>query len=460
MERYYFTEEHGLFRESIRNFLAKEVTPFIDEWEEKRNIPKSIYKKFGEMGYFGLMFPEKYGGMDLDFFYSVILLEEIIRPNSGGFGAAMGSHSFLALNHINAQGTEAQKEKYLVEGIKGELIGALAITEPGGGSDVASMRTTATREGDTYVLNGSKIFITNGVSSDFIVVAAKTDASAGANGISMFIVDRDTPGLSATNIEKLGWHASDTGDIALDGVRIPASHLLGEENKGFFYIMHHFALERLVMAVGGVAAADFALEKALHYMSEREAFGRTINKFQVLRHRMAMIASETEALKVFNYDLCKRFNQGEYIVKEAAMAKLLSTELALKASDQCLQMFGGYGFTEEFPMARMYRDNRLGPIGGGSSEIMREIISKTIIDSKSYNSVLERANLAMEAASYNSQKSMNCLEKVFGLFWKKKPCQIFPNGKQIDELREISGRKWAIWVFWDSGILKNMAVLN
>jgi len=386
---YYFTEEHNLFRESIRDFLAKEVTPFIDEWEENRHIPKSIYKKFGEMGYFGLMFPEAYGGMDLDFFYSVILLEEMIRPNSGGFNAAMGSHSFLALNHINAQGNEEQKQKYLVPGIAGELVGCLAITEPGAGSDVAGIRTKATRDGDEYILDGSKIFITNGVNSDFLVVAAKTDPHAGANGISMFIVDRDSAGLSASNIEKLGWHASDTGDISLDGVRVPDSNLLGEENKGFFYIMHHFALERLVMAVGGVAAAEFALEKALQYMSEREAFGRPINKFQALRHRMSMLGSEIEALKIFNYDICKRYNKGEYVVKEAAMAKLLGTELALKASDECLQMFGGYGFTEEFPMARMYRDNRLGPIGGGSSEIMREIISKMIIDNKSYDSVLE-----------------------------------------------------------------------
>ncbi|MEM6804006.1 MAG: acyl-CoA dehydrogenase family protein [Bacteroidota bacterium] len=389
MKQYYFTEEHELFRESIRSFLEKEVTPFIDEWEENRHIPRSIFKKFGEMGYFGLMFPEKYGGLDLDFFYTVVLLEELVRPNSGGFNAAMGSHSYLALNHINAQGSEAQKEKYLQAGISGDLIGALAITEPGAGSDVAGIKTTARKEGDEYVINGSKIFITNGVNSDFLVVAAKTKADAGAQGISMFIVDRDSKGLSASNIEKLGWHASDTGDIALDEVRVPASNLLGEENQGFFYIMHHFALERLIMAIGGVASSDLALEKALKYMSEREAFGRPINKFQALRHKMSFLASEIEVQRAFAYDISKRYDKGEYVVKEAAMAKLLATELALKASDQCLQMFGGYGFTEEFPMARMYRDNRLGPIGGGSSEIMREIISKMIIDSKSYDSVLE-----------------------------------------------------------------------
>lgn len=404
MKQYYFTEEHELFRSSLKEFLAKEVAPNINQWEKDRRLPRDIFKKVGDMGYFGLLFPEKYGGLDLDFFYAVIFLEETAKMNSGGFGASIQAHLFLALKHLAAEGTEAQKQKYLVSGINGDLIGCLAISEPDAGSDVAAMRATAIKDGEEYVLNGSKMFITNGVYSDFLIVAAKTNPDDKAKGISLFIVDRDSEGLSASNIEKLGWHASDTGDISFDNVRIPASNLLGEEGQGFLYIMHHFALERLILAIGGIAAADLALEKALQYTSERQAFGRTINKFQVLRHDIAQMASEIEVLRWFNYDLAERFDKGEYIVKEAAMTKLLSTELALKVSDQCLQMFGGYGFTEEYPMARMYRDNMLGPIGGGTSEIMCEIIAKMLIDDKSYASALNGKGVSATGAKYFTEE--------------------------------------------------------
>ncbi len=381
---YYFTEEHQLFRESLRAFLEKEVRPNIDQWEEDRELPRSIYKKFGEMGYFGLMQPEKYGGMDLDFWYTVIFNEEVARMNSGGFGASIGAHPYLALTHINAEGNEQQKQDYLVPGIRGERIGCLAITEPFGGSDVQAIRTTAIKEGDHYRINGSKTFITNGVNSDYIVAAVKTDPDAKAKGISMMIIDRDTPGVSATKLRKLGWHASDTGEIAFDDVMVPAGNLLGYEGAGFFYIMQHFVLERLTMAIGGVASAEYALEVALKYMSEREAFGRKINKFQVLRHRVAQMSAEIEMNKHFCYGLSQRFEAGDYLVKEASMAKLLGTQLADKVINQCLQMFGGYGFMEEYPLARMYRDTRLGQIGGGTSEILCEIISKIHIDGQGY----------------------------------------------------------------------------
>ena len=380
----YFTEEHQLFRQSMRDFLAKEIIPHIDQWEEQGFIPKDIYKKFGEMGYFGLAFPEQYGGLNLDHFYAIIMSEELARVNSGGFGAAMGSHSSLALVHINAEGNEAQKQRYLVPGIKGDLIGCLAITEPFGGSDVAAIRTTAVKEGDHYIINGSKTFITNGVYSDFIVTAVRTNPDSKSGGISMIVIDRDTPGVSATKLNKLGWRASDTGEIAFDNVKVPAENLLGGENQGFYYIMQHFALERLMMAVGGVATADYALEVTLQYMSEREAFGRKINRFQALRHRIAQMASEIEMNKQFVYTIAHRYEQGDYVVKEAAMAKLLGTQLSDKVVYDCLQMFGGYGFMEDYPLARMYRDSRLGTIGGGTSEIMCEIISKMMIDSKAY----------------------------------------------------------------------------
>ena len=384
MKSYYFTEEHELFRQSIRDFLSKEITPHINDWEKEGRIPKEIYKRFGEMGYFGISFPEQYGGLDLDYFYSVIYTEELARVNSGGFGAAMGAHSGLSLMHINAEGNKTQKQKYLIPGIKGDLVGCLAITEPGGGSDVAAIQTKAVRDGDHFVINGSKTFITNGVYSDFLVVAVRTNPDSKSGGISMIIIDRDTPGVSATALDKLGWHASDTGEIAFQDVRVPVENLLGAENQGFYYIMQHFASERLWMAIGGMAAADFALECTLNYMSEREAFGRPINKFQVLRHRIAQMASEIEMTKQFIYSLSKRYNDGDYIVKEAAMAKLIATQLSDRVTYDCLQMFGGYGFMEDYPLARMFRDSRLGTIGGGTSEICCEIISKMMIDQKAY----------------------------------------------------------------------------
>ena len=386
MNNNFFTEEHQIFRQTFRDFLEKEVRPHINQWELDGRLPREIYRKFGAMGFFGMTFPERYGGMGVDVLYNLIFDEEIARMNSGGFGASIGAHPLLALAHINAEGNEEQKQRYLVPGIKGELIGCLAITEPGGGSDVQAVRTTAVKDGDHYILNGSKTFITNGVLSDFLIIVAKTAPELKAKGISLFLVDRDSAGLSATELRKLGWHASDTGEIALDHVRVPAANLLGAENHGFFYIMQHFVSERLSMANGGVAASSYALEVTLQYMNEREAFGNKINKFQVLRHRIAQMASEIEMTKVFVYDLYRRYKDGEYVVKEASMAKLLGTQLADRVIHQCLQMFGGYGFMEDYPLARMYRDVRLGQIGGGTSEILCEIISKMMIEGQLYSS--------------------------------------------------------------------------
>ncbi|MEM6633197.1 MAG: acyl-CoA dehydrogenase family protein [Bacteroidota bacterium] len=380
----YFTEEHQLFRESFRAFLESEVKPHIDAWEKAGELPRSIYHKFGEMGYFGLQQPELYGGLELDIWYQVIFEEEITRMNSGGFGASIGAHPGLALTHINAEGDSYLKEKYLVPGIKGEKIGCLAITEPFGGSDVKAIRTTAVREGDFYVVDGSKTFITNGVLSDFLVVAVKTSPDQGAGGISLLIIDRDSPGLQATKLEKLGWHASDTGEISFDSVRVPINHLLGEEGRGFYYIMQHFVSERLAMAVGGYAQSAYALELTLQYIAEREAFGQSINRFQVLRHKVAQMAAEIECTRQFVYSLYDRYQHGDYLVKEASMAKLVATQLADRVTTQCLQMFGGYGYMESYPLARMFRDARLGQIGGGTSEILCEIISRMMIEGKGY----------------------------------------------------------------------------
>jgi len=380
----YFTEEHEVFRESFKEFLQKEVVPHIEKWEKTGDIERFIWTKFGEMGYFGLSYPEEYGGLDLDMFYMVIFLEELQKINSGGFAAAMWAHVYLAMTHLNKEGDERIKKKYLTPSIDGELIGCLCITEPFGGSDVAGMRSTAIKNGDHYILNGSKTFITNGVYSDYLIVAAKTDPDSKHAGMSIFVMDRDTPGISATKLDKLGWKASDTGEIAFDNVKIPAENLMGEEGKGFPYIMQHFALERLIMGINAHARAEYAVDYAIQYMSERQAFGKSIDSFQALRHKVAEMASKVEMCKEFNYSIAKRLNEGGYVVKEASMSKLLSTKMADEVIYDALQLLGGYGYMEEYPMARLLRDSRLGPIGGGTSEILKEIIAKMIIDKKEY----------------------------------------------------------------------------
>ena len=384
MNNMYFTEEHELFRQSLKDFLQKEVVPHLDKWEKTGTIERFIWEKFGEMGYFGINYPEKYGGLDLDLFYTVIFLEELQKINSGGFAAAMWAHAYLAMTHLNKEGDERIKQEYLTPSIEGKKIGCLCITEPFGGSDVAGMKSTAVKDGDSYIINGSKTFITNGIYSDYLVVAAKTSPELGNKGMSIFVMDRDTPGIASTKLDKLGWRASDTGEISFTDVRIPAENLMGEEGQGFPYIMQHFALERLIMGINAHARTEHALQYTLGYMSERTAFGRSIDKFQALRHKVADIASEVEMCKEFNYSIAKRLNQGEYVVKEASMSKLLSTKIADQAIYDCLQLLGGYGYMEDYPLARMLRDSRLGPIGGGTSEILREIIAKMIIDKKEY----------------------------------------------------------------------------
>jgi len=384
MNSIYFTEEHDLFRTSFQDFLQKEVVPHIEKWEKTGTIERFIWKKMGEMGFFGLNYPEAYGGLNLDLFYTVIFLEELQKIKSSGFAAAMWAHAYLAMTHLHAEGNEQIKQDYLAPSISGDKIGALCISEPFGGSDVAGMKTTAVLQGDSYVINGSKTFITNGVYADYYVVAAKTNPELGNKGISIFLMDSNLKGVSATKLDKLGWRASDTAEIAFDNVVIPASNLMGEAGKGFPYIMQHFALERLIMAINAHARAEFAIDYTIDYMSQREAFGVKINSFQALRHTMVDHATEVEHCKVFNYAAMARLNKGEYVVKEATMAKLKSTKVADEAIYSCLQMLGGYGYMEEYPMARLLRDSRLGPIGGGTSEILREILSKMIIDKQNY----------------------------------------------------------------------------
>lgn len=387
MNNMYFTEEHMSFRQSFKDFLQKEVVPHINKWEKEGKVERFIWKKFGEMGYFGLNQPEKYGGLNLDLFYTVIFLEELQKINSSGFAANMWAHAYLAMTHLKEEADERIKREYLVPSIDGDKIGCLCISEPFGGSDVAGMRTTAILDGDNYIVNGSKTFITNGVYSDYLIVAVKTNVEEKHKGISILLIDRSTKGVSATKLDKLGWKASDTGEIAFDNVIIPKENLLGQEGLGFSYIMQHFALERLIMGINAHARAGYAVDYALDYMRERKAFGKQLNEFQVLRHKVAEMASKVDMCREYNYSIAKRLDEGTYIVKEASMSKLLSTKIADEVIYDALQLLGGYGYMEEYPMARLLRDSRLGPIGGGTSEILKEIIAKMIIDKKEYKTM-------------------------------------------------------------------------
>lgn len=384
MFNYYFNEDHKLFRSSLRDFLDKEVMPNIDQWEAEQLIPKTIWKKMGDMGYLGLNFPEELGGSDLDFFYSLIFAEEVSKCHSGGFAIAPLVNSYMAGPYVFKHGSDFLKEKYLKKAIAGEMICSIAITEPAAGSDVANIQTKAVRDGDFYIVNGAKTFITNAYYGDFIVTVVKTDLSAGIGGVSLLVIDRHAEGVAARKLNKLGWHASDTAELNFDNVKVPVENLIGDEGMGFYYLMGGLQLERLIGALMGVGACEAAMSYTLKYMNEREAFNRPISKFQVLRHRMAQLATEMEVNKAFVYHCCKLHADGEYIVKECSMAKLNSSELSDKLMYQCLQSFGGYGFMEDYKIARMFRDSRVGTIGGGTSEIMREIIAKIVVDGQEY----------------------------------------------------------------------------
>lgn len=386
MNETYFTPAHREFRFDFRAFLKKEVVPFLDEWEKNGEIPREIFKKFGDQGYFSLAYPEKYGGMNdvFDLFYVVVWLEEMQRINSGGFAAAMWAHCFLPMQHLNAEASDDLKEKYLRPSIAGTKVGALAMTEPGAGSDLAGMKTTAVRDGDHYLINGSKTFITNGFYGDYVIIAVLTDPSNPRKGMSMFVVDLDTPGITKNKLDKLGWRASDTAELFFDNVKVPVSNLLGKENDGFLYLAMHLAMERIIMAINAHARAEYAIEYTLKYMKERTAFGKNLDKFQALRHTIADFIIDVDHIKTYNYKVIEDIVSGGYPVKEASSAKRKSTKVADDVISGCLQMLGGYGYMEEYELARMLRDSRLGQIGGGTSEIMKEIVAKIAIDGKEF----------------------------------------------------------------------------
>ncbi len=374
-----FQEIHEDYRRAVREFIEKEIVPYVEEWEEKEQVPRSLYERMGELGFLGASYPEEYGGGGEDRLMDVVLFEEMSRVGAGGGGAGITVHVAIAMSPILKFGTEEQKKKYLVGGIKGEMIGALAVTEPDAGSDVASIKTTAVRDGDEYVINGSKMFITNGLTCDFVVTAVKTKKDAGYAGISQFIIDRDAPGFEVgRKLEKVGMKSSDTAELYFNDCRVPASALLGEENKGFFNIMSGFGWERLVLAVASVASAELILKDAIDYAKERQQFGRPIAKFQAISHRLADMAIMVESSRQLTYHCLKKVLVGEECLAEVAMAKVLATETTFKVADEALQIHGGYGYMMEYPVQRHWRDARIGRIFAGTNEIMREIIAKSL----------------------------------------------------------------------------------
>jgi acyl-CoA dehydrogenase len=375
-----FGAEHEELRQTVARFVAAEIAPHVDEWEAAREFPSALFGRCAELGFLGLKFPEAYGGQGGDHLHDAIWVEELARSGgSGGVAAGLNAHASIALPPIFNFGTEEQKRRWLVPGIAGEKIGALGITEPGAGSDVAAIATTARRVDGGYLVNGAKTFITNGVRADFLVCACKTSEEGGHGGISFLVLEREMPGYEvAAKLEKMGWHSSDTGELAFSDVEVPAENLLGEENGGFKLIMANFAWERLLMAIGAVGAMQRLIEVTVAYALEREAFGRPIGKFQAIRHQVAEMATAAEAARALTYDALRRFHTGQDCIREVSMAKLLTQRTVLEIADQSLQIHGGYGYMREYGIERAVRDARLGPIGGGTDEIMKEILGKTM----------------------------------------------------------------------------------
>jgi alkylation response protein AidB-like acyl-CoA dehydrogenase len=374
-----FTDEHQQLRDAIRRFVDTELRPHTEEWEDARWFPNSVFHRMAELGYLGLKYPEEYGGEGGDSLHDAVLTEELPRAGSGGLSAGIGAHIGIATPPVFKFGTEDQKQRYLAPAIRGEKIAALGITEPGAGSDVAGIRTFAQRVDGGYVVNGSKTYITNGVRADFVVTAVKTTSEGGHHGLSFLIVESDFEGYSVSKkLEKMGWHASDTGELAFADMFVPEENLLGEENKGFYLIMANFQWERLLMALGAVGSMQGVLERTLEYAMERHAFGRPIGKHQAIRHKIAEMALRLETGRALTYNALRLYHSGHDAVKEVTMAKLKTQRDAFDQADDALQIFGGAGYMKEYGIERACRDTRLGPIGGGTDEIMKEILGKQL----------------------------------------------------------------------------------
>ncbi|SFI17029.1 Acyl-CoA dehydrogenase [Streptosporangium canum] len=378
MQRDLFEEEHQLFRETVREFLAREVAPHHDRWEKDGIVPREVWKKAGEIGMFGFGVPEEYGGAGItDFRYNAVIVEEVIRIGASGLGYSL--HNDVMAPYFVDLTDDEQKARWLPGFVSGELITAIGMTEPGAGSDLQGIRTTAVREGDHYVLNGQKTFITNGINSDLVVVVAKTDPAAGARGTSLLVVERGMEGFSrGRNLEKIGMHAQDTAELFFDNVRVPAANLLGAaEGQGFFQLMGNLPQERLSIAVMAVAAAETVLQATIEYCKSRKAFGRSIGSFQNTRFVLAELDTEVEIARHYVDKCIRALNAKELTVVDAAKAKWWTTELQTKVIDRCLQLHGGYGYMMEYPVAKAWVDSRVQTIYGGTTEIMKEIIGRS-----------------------------------------------------------------------------------
>ncbi|MBU2054968.1 MAG: acyl-CoA dehydrogenase family protein [Proteobacteria bacterium] len=376
MEILQYTDEHRMFREALRRFLAKEITPHVEQWEEAGIVPREAWKKMGEQGFLAMNVPEEYGGLGADFLYSVIVTEEMTRTNHSGLAASL--HTDIIVPYILSFASEEQKHKYLPGCISGDIITAIAMTEPNAGSDLAAIKMTAVESGDGIILNGQKTFISNGINCDLLVLAARDPATENPHaGVDLFLVEAGIPGFEkGKRIKKVGWHSQDTAELYFTDCRIPKENRLGEKGTGFLKLMQKLQQERLVCAIGAVAAAEYMLEITIQYCKERTAFGRPIAKFQNTQFEIVEMATEARLGRTFVDKLIADHMEGKQIVVDVSMAKYWTTDMASRVADRCMQLFGGYGYCEEYPIARAWRDIRVARIFAGTNEIMKTIAAR------------------------------------------------------------------------------------
>ena len=372
-----YTKEQLLFRDTVREFVAKELRPHALEWEDAGHTPRKIWERCGELGLLGITYPAKYGGLDADYVMTLILAEEMSQCDSPGIGLGISVQTDMATPALAIHGSEELKTKYLAPAIKGEMICSIAVTEPGAGSDVAALTTKAVRDGDHYVINGAKTFITNGTQADFLTLLARTSDAPGHRSFSLFVVPTNTPGFSVGKVlKKTCYPSSDTAEIVLEDVRVPVGNVIGEENKGFIYQMQQFQLERLVGSFSMLGGMKRCYELTKQYIQEREVFGGKLGSFQVTQHKMAQMISEITVVEALAHMCVKKVMEAADFTKEASMLKLIAAQTQQRVTEECVQMHGGYGLMAEYPISRYFRDSKLAGIGGGSNEIMKEIICK------------------------------------------------------------------------------------
>lgn len=378
MQDYMLEEEHVMFRDAVRAFMQKEIEPHYEAWEKAGQVPREVWKKAGELGLLSIYIPEEYGGMGLDDYrYNAIVSEELARVNGTGPGFAIQND--IVVPYLLEYCTEEQKQKYLPKVASGEWIGALGMSEPAAGSDLKGLKTTAIKKDDHYLLNGSKTFISNGIMCDFVVLAVKTQPELGSKGFAIFIVDRELEGFTnGENLDKIGMKGQDTAELFFDNVKVPFENLLGQDGKGFYYLMHNLPQERLSIAVTGMGAMEATLEQTIQYCKDRQAFGRSIGSFQNSRFKLAELQTELIIARTFVDKCIEELNAKTLTAEKAAMAKYWVSDLQCKLIDDCLQLHGGYGYMNEYKVARAWRDARVQKIYGGTNEIMKEIIGRSM----------------------------------------------------------------------------------